>query len=60
VRRARNGRITGFGENQALVAVLSTQLWHREFFHRSAASATPGLQQTLASDERTAIAAPSD
>jgi asparagine synthase (glutamine-hydrolysing) len=31
VRRCRSGRATGFRENQALVAILSTQLWHREF-----------------------------
>lgn len=32
VRRARSGQATGFRENQAVVAVLSTHLWHREFF----------------------------
>ena len=32
VRRCASGRATGFAENQALVAVLSTQLWHRQFF----------------------------
>lgn len=31
VRRCRTGRATGFRENQALVGILSTQLWHREF-----------------------------
>jgi asparagine synthase (glutamine-hydrolysing) len=31
IRRCRSGRATGFRENQALVAILSTQLWHREF-----------------------------
>lgn len=31
LRRCRSGRATGFRENQALVAVLSTQLWHRAF-----------------------------
>ena len=31
VRRCRSGRATGFRENQALVAILSTQLWHQEF-----------------------------
>ena len=31
VRRCRAGRATGFRENQALVAILSTQLWHRQF-----------------------------
>lgn len=29
--RCRSGRATGFRENQALVAVLSTGLWHRAF-----------------------------
>src|SRR5947207_963559 len=31
VRRCRAGRAEGFRENQALVAILSTELWHREF-----------------------------
>lgn len=31
LRRCRSGRATGFRENQALVAVLSTQLWHQAF-----------------------------
>ena len=31
LRRCRAGRATGFRENQALVAVLSTQIWHRSF-----------------------------
>jgi len=31
VRRCRAGRVTGFRENQALVAILSTQLWHGQF-----------------------------
>jgi len=34
VRRCSTGRVTGFAENQALVAILSTQLWHHEFFNR--------------------------
>jgi len=34
VRRCATGRVTGFAENQALVAILSTQLWHHEFFNR--------------------------
>ena len=34
VRRCRAGLATGFRENQTLVAVLSTQLWHRAFFER--------------------------
>ena len=32
LRRCRSGAATGFRENQALVAILSTQLWHRRFF----------------------------
>jgi asparagine synthase (glutamine-hydrolysing) len=31
VRRCRAGLATGFRENQALVGVLSTQLWHEQF-----------------------------
>lgn len=31
VRRCRSGRASGFRENQALVAILSTQLWHQQF-----------------------------
>ena len=30
-RRCQAGRVAGFAENQALVAVLSTQLWYHEF-----------------------------
>jgi asparagine synthase (glutamine-hydrolysing) len=32
VRRCNAGRATGFLENQALVGILSAQLWHSEFF----------------------------
>jgi asparagine synthase (glutamine-hydrolysing) len=32
VRRCQAGRATGFLENQALVGILSAQLWHTEFF----------------------------
>lgn len=39
VRRCRLGQATGFRENQALVAILSTQLWH----HRFMESAEPVL-----------------
>lgn len=34
VRRCRAGRATGFRENQALVAVLSAQLWHHHYLQR--------------------------
>lgn len=44
VKRCTSGRATGFRENQALVAILSTQLWHREFI---AAQALPeGLPES--------------
>ncbi|HET9440576.1 MAG TPA: asparagine synthase (glutamine-hydrolyzing) [Longimicrobiales bacterium] len=32
VRRCRAGKVTGFLENQALVGILSTHLWHHQFF----------------------------
>lgn len=35
VRRCRAGRVTGFRENQALVAILSTQLWYEQFMART-------------------------
>jgi asparagine synthase (glutamine-hydrolysing) len=31
VRRCRSGRVTGFRENQAIVGILSAQLWHQQF-----------------------------
>jgi asparagine synthase (glutamine-hydrolysing) len=34
--QARAGAATGFGDNQALVGILSAQLWHREFGTRTA------------------------
>jgi asparagine synthase (glutamine-hydrolysing) len=37
VRRCEAGRVTGFAENQALVAILSTQLWYQEFCKAAAA-----------------------
>jgi asparagine synthase (glutamine-hydrolysing) len=40
VRRCRAGKATGFRENQALVSVLSGQLWHEEFF-RPGPAVTP-------------------
>jgi asparagine synthase (glutamine-hydrolysing) len=33
--QARAGAATGFGDNQALVGILSAQLWHREFGARA-------------------------
>ena len=40
-RRARRGQATGFRENQAIVAVLSTQLWHEQFLRGTAPRALP-------------------
>jgi asparagine synthase (glutamine-hydrolysing) len=34
VRRCIAGRVTSTGENQALVAILSTQLWHQSFIEQ--------------------------
>lgn len=34
LRRCRAGRVTGFAENQALVAILSTQLWHDQLLQQ--------------------------
>mgnify|MGYP001373334337 CR=1 FL=1 len=41
VRRCRTGRATGFQENQALVGILSAQLWHHAFFQAPRASLPP-------------------
>lgn len=35
VRRCKAGLATGFRENQALMGILSTQLWHHQFVERS-------------------------
>jgi asparagine synthase (glutamine-hydrolysing) len=44
VRRCRAGLATGFRESQAMIAVLSTQLWHRTFMEHPAAGARLGLE----------------
>jgi asparagine synthase (glutamine-hydrolysing) len=44
VRRCRGGRATGFLENQALVAVLSAQIWYQQFFVNAAPSETLSLE----------------
>ena len=38
VRRCQAGRAMRYAEHQALVAILSTQLWYREFFTRPVAA----------------------
>jgi asparagine synthase (glutamine-hydrolysing) len=55
LRRCRNGRATGFRENQALVAILSTQLWHRAFIAAPAqASVVPSRSPDVHLSEHTA------
>jgi len=39
VRRCREGRVSSFRENQAIVAILSGQLWHRAFMTEARAAA---------------------
>jgi len=51
VRRWRAGRAEGFRESQALVAILSTELWHREFLGapvRALAPATSRVSRAAA------------
>jgi len=43
VRRCRSGQAISFRENQALLAVLSTQLWHRQFVESSPANRALGV-----------------
>lgn len=35
LRRCRSGAATGFRENQAIVGILSTQLWHHQFVEQA-------------------------
>ena len=35
VRRCNAGRVTGFRENQAMIGILSTQLWHHQFIEKA-------------------------
>ena len=51
VRRCRAGLATGVRESQALVAILSTELWHREFL------GAPARRETLGTDTVPAPAA---
>jgi asparagine synthase (glutamine-hydrolysing) len=43
LRRAQAGRAAGFRENQAFMAVLSTQVWHRRFMQDPPATAALAL-----------------
>jgi len=46
VRRCRAGFATGFRENQALLGVLSTQVWHHQFIERAMSSAALPVRGT--------------
>jgi asparagine synthase (glutamine-hydrolysing) len=45
LRRCDSGRATGFAESQALVAILSTQLWHEMFFRNRVSPPTGSLRR---------------
>ena len=61
VKRCRSGRATGFRENQAIVAILSTQLWHRRFLEEAPETGEPTspcdvfLREDAASDPLPAL-----
>jgi asparagine synthase (glutamine-hydrolysing) len=58
VRRCRAGRVVGIAENQALVAILSTQLWHHQCITGAAAGhSRVGAPVRLASGPATALRA---
>ena len=56
VRRARRGQATGFRENQAIVAVLSTQLWHQQFLEGSAPAPLPAEGADVLMNDATVLA----
>ena len=45
LRRCRAGRATGMRESMALVGILSTQVWHREFVGRGVAGYPPETRE---------------
>ena len=53
LRRCRAGRATGVRESMALVGILSTQLWHREFMGRGAAGYPPESREPRVRIDRT-------
>src|SRR6266699_3603909 len=57
VRRCRARLATGVGENQALVAILSTELWHREFLGAPARARAPALSGAQRAASGASIAA---
>jgi len=53
LRRCRAGRATGMRESMALVGILSTQLWHREFVGRGIAGYPPESREPRVRIDRT-------
>jgi asparagine synthase (glutamine-hydrolysing) len=53
LRRCRAGRATGMRESMALVGILSTQLWHREFVGRGLAGYPPENREPRVRIDRT-------
>jgi asparagine synthase (glutamine-hydrolysing) len=53
LRRCRAGRATGMRESMALVGILSTQLWHREFVGREAGHYPAEVEQPRIRIDRT-------
>ena len=53
LRRCRTGRATGMRESMALVGILSTQLWHREFIGKGIAAYPPETRQPRVRIDRT-------
>jgi asparagine synthase (glutamine-hydrolysing) len=53
LRRCRAGRATGMRESMALVGILSTQLWHREFVGKGIACYPPETGQPRVRIDRT-------
>jgi asparagine synthase (glutamine-hydrolysing) len=54
VRRGRAGRILGTREGQAVVGILSTQLWHGSLVCRTRSAGTPPVPDTIVEESRLA------
>jgi asparagine synthase (glutamine-hydrolysing) len=55
-RRAARGQATGFRENQAIVAILSTHLWHERFFGTAVPAPLPADGADVVIDHATVLA----
>jgi asparagine synthase (glutamine-hydrolysing) len=58
IRRCEAGRATGMREGMALIGVLSSQLWHRQFVGRGAGDYPPETAEPRVRIDRTARSAP--